>query len=51
MYEFIILCIIIIDFNFNFCIYKKLGKHGDYFTCADRFNPGKLVNHKVLIII
>lgn len=20
--------------------------HGSYFTCADRFNPGKLQNHK-----
>jgi alpha-L-fucosidase len=21
-------------------------KLGDYYTCADRFNPGKLQNHK-----
>jgi hypothetical protein len=21
-------------------------QHGSYFTCSDRYNPGKLVNHK-----
>lgn len=21
-------------------------RHGDFFTCADNYNPGKLINHK-----
>ncbi|XP_013422200.1 alpha-L-fucosidase-like isoform X1 [Lingula anatina] len=25
---------------------RTLCKHGDYYTCQDRYNPGKLQNHK-----